>query len=477
MKNNKKWIGTLAIGLIGGLVGGGIFYFLGNQGKQQQQNEGAIVEETFHFTNNKKEQRMLANGFVKASQAATPSVVYIKTVAPGQQNTNWFDFYFNQRETNVLSSGSGVIFSKDGYIVTNNHVIANAKSIEVIVGGKRSYEAKIIGTDPSSDIALIKIDEKDLPAIQLSSSSAVQVGQWVLAVGNPFNLTSTVTAGIVSAKGRNVHVVDSRFPVESFIQTDAAINPGNSGGALVDIEGKLIGINTAILSKTGSYAGYGFAVPIDIVSKVVNDLKKYGVVQKGFIGAEVMDLDKDLAAKYNDKNLDGVIIKSTVKNGAADKVGLQPGDVILKLEGVEVHSKAEFDEQLSYYRPGDKLKVVFRREGKEISSSISLTNINGEEKIYKRKIYESKSLDASFEKVSKVEQQTVGIENGVKIINPGKGIVSRMGLKEGFIVTHVNGKAITTPSDLEKTLEEVRGRVTIQGVDKLGRKGYYQFIF
>jgi S1-C subfamily serine protease len=278
-------------------------------------------------------------------------------------------FNGNGRENRVVGSGSGVIFSKDGYIMTNNHVINNAEKIEV-VHNKRTYQAKIIGIDASTDLALLKIESNNLPAIKLTLSTAIEVGDWVVAVGNPFNLNSTVTAGIVSAKGRDIGVLKGQFPLESFIQTDAAINPGNSGGALVNLKGELVGINTAILSQTGSYSGYGFAVPSDIVSKVYNDLKQFGQVQKAFIGVDVADVTEEKLNILSLKEITGVYITYIEENGAADKGGLQKNDVILKINGKTISSKSSFDEQLSYYKPSDKVTLQISRDAKIMEKTL-----------------------------------------------------------------------------------------------------------
>ena len=266
--------------------------------------------------------------FVAASQVAIPSVVYIKTISGQEESTIDF-FFFGNPNQKQASSGSGVIFSANGYVVTNNHVVDNAETIEV-VHQKRSYPAKVIGLDPSTDLALLKIDAKALPAIRVADSRKLSVGEWVLAVGNPFNLTSTVTAGIISAKGRNINLVSAQFPIESFLQTDAAINPGNSGGALVNTRGELVGINTAIFSRTGSYTGYGFAVPSDIVKKVVEDLIKYGTVQKAFFGADVTEVDSKIGEKLGLPDYAGVAITELAPDGPAARSGLKVNDIILK---------------------------------------------------------------------------------------------------------------------------------------------------
>jgi serine protease Do len=258
----------------------------------------------------------------------------------------------------VINSGSGVIVSGDGYIVTNNHVVEKAVKIEVILTNKQSYDAILVGTDPSSDLALLKIDAKGLKTINFANSNGLKVGEWVLAVGNPFNLTSTVTAGIVSAKGRNLNLLSNIFPIESFIQTDAAINPGNSGGALVNLNGDLVGINTAILSRTGAYNGYGFAVPSNIVQKIIRDLKEYGAVQRAFLGADVTDIDARIQERAMLKSMNGVYVNNVAGYGPAKEAGIKEGDVILEFNQIPVNSKAEFDEQLSYYRQENEFQSL-----------------------------------------------------------------------------------------------------------------------
>ena len=417
--------------------------------------------------------------FVNASYASTPSVVYIKTAASQTVSSNWFDFFFygGPQSQVVISSGSGVIYSKNGYIITNNHVIAKAEQIEVI-HNKRTYKAKLVGTDPSTDLAVLKVEAENLPAIKLGNARTLMVGDWVLAVGNPFNLESTVTAGIVSAKGRNINILKDRFPIESFIQTDAAINPGNSGGALVNLKGELVGINTAILSQTGSYAGYGFAVPIDIVRKVADDLIQYGEVQKAFFGADVVEVNTEVAKKYKLSDYEGVMVSGVMNEGPAEKVGIKKGDVILEINGDKINSKSGFDEALSYYRPGEKVRVKFKREEKVIEGSLTLTNSEGTTALIKKEVQFSESMGAEMESVPKVERQRLGIESGVRIgkIN-NKGLFARMGISEGFIVTAINGKKILKPSELAETLEKVRGRVIIEGITEEGQRGYYSFIF
>lgn len=410
--------------------------------------------------------------FVQASSVSTPCVVFIKTVSGVQNNFDWFFFSNPGRQT---GSGSGVIFSADGYIVTNNHVIEDAETIEVI-HNKTSYKARLVGTDPGSDIAVIKIDAKALPFIKIADSRKVQVGEWVVAVGNPFNLTSTVTAGIVSAKGRNLNIVNSAFPIEAFIQTDAAINPGNSGGALVNTKGELIGINTAIYSKTGSYSGYGFAVPSDIVAKIVKDLIKYGEVQKAFIGAEVLDLNSELAKKYDIDNLSGVLVNSVTEGGAAAKAGIEKGDVILRIDEAAVDSKAGFDEEIAYRDPGASVRISFRRSGKIKEAICLLTNKEGTTEKIKREVFTSGRLGAELEAISRVERERFKVESGVRIVKiTGRGFFSQYGFEEGFIITTVNNQKCNSPQDVEEMLGNSRGKVLLEGINRQGSKGVYQF--
>lgn len=418
--------------------------------------------------------------FVYASKSSKSSVVFIQTLGEYEFRTGgWLDWFFEPRASEQISSGSGVILSKDGYIVTNNHVIDNADIIKVI-HGKKSYTAELVGIDPSSDLAVIKINDpnSELPAIELTNSNEVNVGEWVLAVGNPFNLTSTVTAGIVSAKGRNINILRDKFPLESFIQTDAAINPGNSGGALVNMDGKLIGINTAILSRTGSYAGYGFAIPSNIVKKVFDDIKKYGEVQRTFTGADYVDIDSELAEKMNLNDLSGVLITGVTDDGAANEAKIKKGDVIKVVDGVKIETKAVLEEYIANLYPGDKIELQLEREGKKINTSLVLTNREGKTGVIRRELIESAALSATFEAVSKVEKDLLGIESGVKVVDYKKnGFFAKLGIPEGFIITKINNVIINDPDELAEILEKISGRVVISGVDRRGRKVYYPYFF
>jgi serine protease Do len=392
--------------------------------------------------------------FVLASAKTTNSVVFIQTTSEYEYRTgNWLDWFFEAQPSQQTSSGSGVILSKDGYIVTNNHVIEKAKEIRVI-SGKKTYNGRLIGRDPSTDLAVIKIEGATLPAIELGNSDNVKVGEWVLAVGNPFNLTSTVTAGIVSAKGRNLNLLRDKFPIESFIQTDAAINPGNSGGALVNSSGQLIGINTAILSRTGSYAGYGFAVPVNIVKKVYNDITQYGEVQKAFLGAEYVDIDSEVGKKLNIDDLSGVLVSDVASEGAAKFAGIERGDIIIEINGQVVDSKGSIEELIGNKYPGDKLDLILKREGKRLNKSLVLTNREGGTGIIKRKVYASDKLQVSLEAVSKVEKNMYDIKSGVKVVDFTKnGFFDQLDIPQGFIITQINNVPVENPEELAEIME------------------------
>lgn len=459
------------LAFVGGLAGAYAFYLLA-----PATGHTFIERENSPYQLTSNHSVPMTGDFVKASSASTHSVVYIKTISQSVNSNNFFDFFFNgQQSSTSISSGSGVIFSADGYIVTNSHVINKAKQIEVI-HNKRSYIGKVIGTDPSTDLAVVKIDAKDLPPVQIGSSKNLQVGEWVLAVGNPFNLTSTVTAGIVSAKARDIHVVNGRFPLESFIQTDAAINPGNSGGALVNTQGELVGINTAILSQTGSYSGYGFAVPVDIVKKIVKDLIQYGEVQQAFVGFEIADLNTELGQKLKTDDLDGVVITLLRKDSNAEKAGLKIGDIVYKIDDEIVDSRAMFNELIGYRTPGDKIKITYKRGDKTADATITLTNENGGTGVIKHEIYNAEKINAELESISTLEKEKLGVVSGVRIVSNINGnLLSRLGMNEGFIITAVNGVRMTNPQDLEDVISKIRGRVVIEGVNAEGSKGTYSY--
>ncbi|MCF8237816.1 MAG: Do family serine endopeptidase [Saprospiraceae bacterium] len=379
-----------------------------------------------------------------------------------------------------VGTGSGVVIQPDGYIVTNNHVIAEATDIEVTLHDNRSYKAKLIGMDPTTDLALLKIDVGNLPSLALVNSDAVQVGEWVMAVGNPFNLNSTVTAGIVSAKGRNINILREQFAVESFIQTDAAINPGNSGGALVNLEGNLIGINTAIASPTGSYSGYGFAIPSNIVSKVIEDLLEFGTVQRGFIGAMIRSVDQSLASEKGLERVQGVYVDSLVSDGGAEAAGIKPGDIITSIDGNTVNNSSALLETIARHRPGDKLNLTVDRKGTMKNFVVTLNNKNGDtSRVVKESPKKVESLlGAELAAVSSSTARKLDIQGGVQIKKLLPGVLRKQTtIQEGFIILRVNGKAVKDPEDLENRLNGNQGGVMLEGMyeSKPGETYYYAF--
>lgn len=377
-----------------------------------------------------------------------------------------------------VGSGSGVIINEKGYIVTNNHVIDNAQELEVTLHNNETYKATVIGTDPTTDLALLQIKADNLKTMSLVNSDDVEIGEWVLAIGNPFSLTSTVTAGIVSAKARNININKEKFAVESFIQTDAAINPGNSGGALVNLEGNLIGINTAIASQTGSYSGYGFAVPSNIVTKVVEDLLKYGTVQRGMLGVSIRTMDGSMAKEKGMDFIKGVWVENVGEDSAADKAGIKSGDIIVKVEDVRVTTSPRLQEIIAQHRPGDKLAVAVNRDGKEIDLKVTLENANGTTDITKKEHKEVLNfLGADFETLDKSQAKKLNIDGGVKVLNLYAGkLKQQTQMRTGFIITHIDGKKITEVEVLMSMLQNKKGGVMLEGIyeDTPGKK-YYAF--
>lgn len=415
-----------------------------------------------------------------AAEKSIHTVVHIATQSMrggGWSSGNpFFDEFFglrrNQEPQLSTGYGSGVIISDDGYIVTNNHVIERAQKIKVILNDKREFEARLIGTDPSTDIAVLKIEAESLPYLKYGNSDDLKLGEWVLAVGNPFNLTSTVTAGIVSARARNLGINEDQFSIESFIQTDAAVNPGNSGGALVNQQGNLVGINTAIASRTGSYAGYSFAVPISIAGKVVEDLKEFGEVQRALLGVNIGDVTAAVAEEYDLDAVEGVFVGGVTENGAAREAGIREGDVIISVEGTRVNSSAELQEKVSQYRPGDDVKIVVKRNGDRKQFNVTLRNRHGDTQIVRDNIT---VLGAMFETVSSDEMRDLDIENGIKITKLNSGKLKDAGLDEGFIITHVNKKPIYEVNDFKREIGNARGGILVEGVYPNGELAYFVF--
>jgi len=365
-----------------------------------------------------------------------------------------------------VGTGSGVIIDSEGYIVTNNHVIDHADDIEVTLNDNRVFKAKVVGNDPSTDLALLQIKAKELPHLPLANSDEVEVGEWVLAVGNPFNLNSTVTAGIVSAKGRNINILQDQRAIESFIQTDAAINPGNSGGALVNLQGGLIGINTAIASPTGAYAGYGFAVPANIVSKVVEDLIKYGMVQRGFLGLMIRNVDGNLAKEKDLKITSGVFVDSISNNSAAGDAGVKVEDVITEVDGIQVKTTGKLLELIGRQHPGDTVVLSIDRKGKSIEIPVILRNLDGNPEMVVKEDHEILDvLGVELKEVDRKKARELDIPGGIKIGRIKPGILQRhTDIREGFIITKVDGRSVRTVDEFVEYLKSIEGGVMVEGV-------------
>jgi serine protease Do len=419
--------------------------------------------------------------FTYAAEQTVHGVVHVHTKATmGGQSENpimeWFygDRYNRPREVNGY--GSGVIISADGYIITNNHVIENSESVEVTLNDKRTFTAKIIGRDPGSDIALLKIGAENLPFIKYGDSDQLKLGEWVLAVGNPFNLTSTVTAGIVSAKGRNLGLNEGNYRIESFIQTDAALNMGNSGGALVTTKGLLVGITSAIISPSGAYAGNSFAIPVSIVKKVVEDLKEFGEVQRALIGVEILDVDSEIAKKKNLDEVRGIIITKIVENGSAEAANLKVNDVIIKFDGMKVNSVPELQEQVGKHRPGDKASVTYLRDGKEFTASVVLKNAAGNTKVVTADMNgEMVVFGANLEPLSGDEMRSKNLNYGVKITALSEGRFKDMGMKKGYIILTINGKKVSSPTDVKQATNNENVLKSVGGIQTDGTIFSYQF--
>lgn len=409
--------------------------------------------------------------FIAAAERITPSVVNIKTI----QGKGGFDFWGNDAESS--SSGSGVVISSDGYIVTNNHVIEDSDHISVTLNNKLEYEAELIGTDPSTDLALLKIKASNLNHIEFGNSDSLRVGEWVLAVGNPFNLESTVTAGIVSAKGRSIDILEGQDRIESFIQTDAAVNPGNSGGALVNTNGELIGINTAIITRSGRYEGYSFAVPVNLVRKVIKDLMDFGVVQRGILGVFIDDMTSELAKELKLDAVEGVYITRVTPGSGADDAGLREGDVIIGINGIKTRTMPEMQEQVGRYRPGNSISVDYFRNGSKGRASVVLKNKSNSTSIITAENQDI-LFDLGFElrDLTRDEKKRLDVE-GVKVISIYRGSrIERTNMDPGFIITKMDNKKVTSVEELVEELESANGKVMLEGIyENYSGEYYYAF--
>ena len=435
--------------------------------------------------------------FTAASSSSTPAVVHIKTKTKARQVSNnlprgrnpFSDLFgddfgdlFNSPRSQTIpeqrASGSGVLISIDGYIVTNNHVIDGADDIDITLNNKRSYKATLVGADPSSDIAVLKIEGANFPYLVYGNSDEVKLGQWVLAVGYPLTLDVTVTAGIISAKARSIGINrrQSETPIESFLQTDAAVNPGNSGGALINTEGQLIGINSAIASPTGSYAGYSYAIPVNIVKKMVNDLIKFGTVQRAFLGISypVENLTEEQKKDIGYKEGEGVFVTDVTKGGAAIAAGIQKGDIVTKINGVAVTTGPEMVEQVTRYKPGDKISLSYLRNNKENTVNLSLKNKGGNFDVVKSQTIIDR-LGGTLETIDKKKAAGYDIPGGVLVKSVGSGLLSRTKMQDNFVIISVNGQPINTLDQLKLALEKAKGyTVKLEGIYP-GYEGSYGY--
>jgi Do/DeqQ family serine protease len=488
MKNNIKLFG---LGLLGGMLPLGAYLMLNGTSYTSLSEEVIDGNRNFHARSvNLEGMNAAGPNFIDASESTINSVVHVttKVVKTSFQRDPFQEFFYGPgaggREFKQYGAGagSGVIISSEGYIVTNNHVIQDASEIEVILNDNSKYTAKIVGSDPATDIAVLKIEGKGFTAIPLGNSDELRIGEWVLAVGNPFNLTSTVTAGIVSAKARNINLLADRskqdiVPIESFIQTDAAVNPGNSGGALVNTRGELVGINTAIASQTGSYSGYSFAVPVNLVNKVMRDLIDYGIVQRGFLGVQISDINQEIKETNKLPSLKGVFISKVTDNGSAEKAGVKDGDVILKIGTKEVNSVAELQEEIGKRRPGDKVSLTIRgKNGNEEVKELVLRNQDGETKLVsKEEIAKNVALGATFLELTSKDRKELNISNGVKIGSLTSGKLKSIGLQPGMIITKVNNEPVETVEQLTTKLNGGNKGILLEVLSESGKKEYFGF--
>lgn len=417
--------------------------------------------------------------FTYAAEMSVKAVVFVKVVKriEGQQlPPSIFDYFFGyggqSQQREQVGSGSGVIVTSDGYIVTNNHVVSGASEIEVTMDNNKTFKAELIGADPATDVALIKIDASNLPTIPYGDSDKLRLGEWVLAIGSPYGLTSTITAGIVSAKGRSMSNT-GEYKIESFIQTDAAVNPGNSGGALVNIKGELVGINTAIISNTGSYAGYSFAVPVNIVKKITQDFMDYGKVQRAMLGISMQNISEELMKEKSLSTMEGVYIADLVKGGAADKAGVKVGDVLIGINGEKTANGSSVQEKVNSFRPGEevKLNIIRGKETKELTAVLigkdtqDLNAYNNQDKI---NLFGAELVAAPKEELQKLE-----LQSGVKVISVEKGKVKEAGIKTGFIITFVNNTIVTSPNDVAAIVKKSKRSILVEGVYPDGSVYYY----
>ena len=463
---------SILIAIVGGLIAVFVYAMF------DRREPAIVVEEkpAVRYINLPGETNAAPSDFITAAEIAVDGVVHVKTKALREGTGNpIFDYFFGYRYSEpepVVGYGSGVIISDNGYIVTNNHVIEGSQTVEVILNDKRSFEAEIIGNDPSTDIAVLKIKANRLPYLLYGNSDVLRLGEWVLAIGNPYNLTSTVTAGIVSAKARSINILSDNMAIEAFIQTDAAVNPGNSGGALVNTQGQLVGINAAIASRTGAFSGYSFAIPVSIVKKVVDDIIEFGSVQRAILGVTITEVTAESAKEYNIDRIEGVIVTGLRENSSAIEAGIERGDQIIAVNGVRVNDPSQLQEQISRYRPNDKITVTIIRNNKERQLNVVLRNPSGTTGMI-QKAQTIEVLGASFGEVSSMERKTLGINNGVKVVQLTTGKFRNAGIREGFIITQINNTSVSSTKEVEKVINNSQGGMYVEGVYPDGLVAYY----
>ncbi len=472
----KRFFGLLLAALLGGGVALGLYKMAETKQIFAPEKPAGIPVKPVSFS---APVAMNLPDFEAAASSSINAVVHIRSSF--QKKSLVYDDFFEffnfgrpaPREyiSPYSATGSGVIVSPDGYVVTNNHVVQDAHEINVTLNDKREYKATLVGSDPSTDLALIRISEQGLPFLGYGNSDEVKIGEWVLAVGNPFNLTSTVTAGIVSAKARNINILGSQGAIESFIQTDAAINPGNSGGALVNTRGELIGINAAIASGTGYYTGYSFAIPVNIVKKVVSDFIEFGKIQRAYLGVYYNEINEEFARSKGLSDLRGIYVEDVVPGGAAEKSGMRKGDVILKINGHPVNGKSELMEIVGQHNPGDKVTVTIIRDKTE--TDIPLTFVSEESHV--AMVNENRLIihGATFEPLTDADKSKFRIRNGYRITELTSGKLKTAGISKGFILLSVDRKSITSLSQLKEALSGRDQGVLIEGVYPNGLKAYY----
>ena len=445
-----------------------------------------------------EEGNAVALDFTVAAEMVMPAVVHIRSTYTGPERPQYeipeaFKEFFGpmlpqqpQGPRQAQAAGSGVIINSEGYIVTNNHVVNDADEVEVALYDGRIYQAKIIGTDPDTDIAVVKIEEEDLPFLSFVDSNKAKVGEWVLAVGNPFNLNSTVTAGIISALGRSINILDRNTEqgstaIESFIQTDAAINPGNSGGALVNLQGGLLGINTAIASPTGAYSGYGFAVPANIASKVVEDLIEFGVVQRGWLGVSITSVNRQVVEERDLEVNSGALVSAFAEESSAKESGLKEGDVVVKIDDKPIRSNTDLIEYIGTRRPGDKVKITVNRDGKELTFPVVLKSREGKiGPIRPEDRSVAEALGMQLEEVDEAVLDQLGLERGIEVKSLGKGALARYtDVREGFVITKVNDRPVESVEEFNEIIENKRPGelIILSGIYKQNPRNEYNYAF